>query len=149
MVRPDIYAKTDQSEFERRVSQADLAELQAELEATREELAGYRCPFCGSDIVEQQGVPLDTEHKHFGLLRSYECGFVELDGGVHRPCPNDPQFPKFEDYDIQCMEENSEKLTVFRWTCHAFPKTIMARAVHIGSLPGPTEEQSRAAMKSQ
>ena len=42
--------------------------------------------------------------------------FVELDGGVHRPCPNDPQFPKFEDYDIQCMEENSEKLTVFRWT---------------------------------
>jgi len=83
VVRPDIYAKTDQSEFERRVSQADLAELQAELEATREELAGYRCPFCGSDIVEQQGVPLDTEHKHFGLLRSYECGFVELDGGVH------------------------------------------------------------------
>jgi len=147
--RPDIYAKTDRTALKRQVNEVDLAELQPELDAARQELAEYRCPSCGSDIVEQQDVPLDIEQKHYGLLRSFECCFVELDGGVQRPCPNDPRFPKCEEYDVQCREEISEKLTMFRWTCHAYPNTIMARAVRLDSVPGSTEEQARARLKER
>ncbi|MGY3484442.1 hypothetical protein ACVW1C_002325 [Bradyrhizobium sp. USDA 4011] len=149
VVRPDIYAKIDRTTFKHQLGEADLAALQEELDAARQELAEYRCPSCGSDIVEQQDVPLDLEQKHSGLLRSFECGFVELDGGTQRPCPNDPRFPKFEEYDVQCHEDTSEKLTMFRWTCHAFPKTIMARAVRLDSFPGPTEGEARARLQEQ
>ncbi len=148
VVRSDIYAAHRHAELKRMVSGKALEDLQAELDDARAQLAEFQCPYCGSPLAESQDVPLDMEQKHYGGLRSF-CGFVELDGDVQRPCPSDARFPKFEEYEIQCREDHSETTTMFRWTCHAFPRSVMAQGVHLPSTYGGTEEIARQALRGK
>jgi TIR domain-containing protein len=147
VIRPDIYASHPHAELKRLVSGEAVQQLQAELEDTRAALAAFQCPLCGSALVESQEVPLDMEQRDFGSLRSFECGYTELAGGMHRPCPNDPQFPKFDEYEVRCQEHPSETLSMFRWSCNAFPKSIMAHGVPLKSTYGATEEIARDALR--
>jgi TIR domain len=149
VIRPDIYGGRLYGELERLASGDAIEQLQAELDDARLQLSEFQCPFCGSPLVESQEMPLDQEQRDFGSLRTFECGFTELDGGVHRACPNDPRFPKFEEYEIQCRENPSEKATMFRWTCHPFPKTAMARGVHVPNSYGATEQIARQALRQK
>jgi len=147
VIRPDIYANTPHAELRKRINGETLRDLQAELEDTRAQLAEFQCAFCGSPLVESQHVPVDQEERDWDKIRSFECGHIEFAGAVQRACPSDPRFPKFEEYEVQCKENPEEKPTMFRWTCHAFPKTVMARGVHLRSSYGPTEQEARAALR--
>jgi hypothetical protein len=70
----------------------------------------------------------------------YACGYVSFGGFTERPCPSDPKFPKFEDYELQFFEKPEESR--FKWYCHAVPKTDMARRLSLGLAQGPTKEEA-------
>jgi len=53
VVRPDIYRDHPRHELERLASGDAVRELQAELDAVREDLVNFQCPHCGA---------LQTEH---------------------------------------------------------------------------------------
>ncbi len=156
-VRPDIYEKHPRAELARIASGEAMADLQeelervkeelAELEGVKQELAEFQCPFCGSPLIETARV----EHEYGDdLRRIFECGY-EDDG--HRPCPSDPKFPKFEEYELEVEHHPKEgylqSVTTlggqhyYPWRCEAFPITPMAHRVGLISALGNTEEEAR------
>src|SRR5713226_9286201 len=73
----------------------------------------HSCIHCVFSI----NVPNDAEHYAGGELgESFECGHRTLDGFLVSPCPSDPRFPKFEEFDFDCRESGDV------WTCYARPK---------------------------
>lgn len=81
---------------------------------------GYTCRVCGSALVVRTTVP--TEHDDIEQ-DVFECG--AMDGYTVRPCPHDPSFPRFEDYEILYFEEGGE------WHCMAIGQTVEARQVSL------------------
>lgn len=146
-VRPDLYALHPRAELERRASGTALRELQIEiertheeLEAVREELADYRCPTCGASLDSRLDAPADPEEKHWDVRETFACGYQHFGGFVERPCPKDPRFPRFEDYELQFRETPSE--THWKWQCYAIGKTEMARRLTLPPGHGRTQEEA-------
>jgi hypothetical protein len=148
VIRPDIAGNTPHEELLRIASGEAINELRGELERVKGQLQEFQCPHCGSDLVESQHVPLDPEERDWDMLRSFECGFVEIGGVTRRPCPHDPNFPTLDDYDIRCREEPSQP-AFYRWACEAFPKTDMARLLNLPTGYGKTEEEARRELVEQ
>ncbi|OZB38082.1 MAG: hypothetical protein B7X48_14500 [Acidiphilium sp. 34-60-192] len=141
VIRPDIAGNTPYEDLRKIVTGKAVAELQEEINRLWTDLEEFQCPYCGARLTESQSVPIDPLEKHWGTLRSFECGFTELDGSTRRPCPSDPNFPELDDYDIQCRENPGE--LHWRWTCDAFPKTDLARLLHLDTGHGKTEQEAR------
>lgn len=141
VIRPDIAGNTPYDDLRKLATGEAVTELREEINRLQAELEEFQCPHCGAPLTESQNVPIDPREKDWGTLRSFECGFTELDGYTRRPCPSDPAFPKLHDYDIQCREIPSEPH--LKWACNAFPKTEMARLVDLGTGYGRTEEEAR------
>ncbi len=99
-----------------------------QLEELREE---YLCPHCGSKLATRTAVPHE-----YGAddLEQFECGFTR--GMYRRPCPNEPRFPSFEDYDLVFLEGSD------RWSCQAIARTSAASEVPLGSGRGDTREEA-------
>ena len=148
VIRPDIAGKTPHDELLRIASGEAVDDLRSELERIKGQLQEFQCPHCGSALVESQQVPLDNEEKDWVTLRSFECGFTELGSKIRRPCPSDPKFPTLDEYDIRCGEEFSQPV-FFRWACEAFPKTDMARLLHLPTAYGKTEAAARSELAEQ
>ncbi len=66
-VRPDLYSKHPRAELEQLASGKAVQQLQAELEAAREELSEYRCPYCDSPMALRIDAPADLEEKHCSI----------------------------------------------------------------------------------
>jgi hypothetical protein len=148
-VRPDLYAKHPRAYLEKLASGEAIRELQeqidnvqVELEATREELREYRCPHCNSELSSRNDAPLDSEQRDWDIVETFACGYQVFGGEVQSPCPKDPAFPKWEDFDIQCKQREHE------WTCFAVGKTAMAKLLHLSS-PGRTKEEAIANILAQ
>jgi len=146
-VRPDHYALHPRAELERRASGTALRELQKEIERTREELdavqgelAEYRCPTCGASLESRLNAPADPEEKHWDVRETFVCGYQHFGGFIERPCPKDPRFPQFEDYDLQFREMPNEKY--LKWQCYAIGKTEMARHITLPPGYGRTREEA-------
>jgi hypothetical protein len=114
-----------------------LQDLQDELEYVKEELAQFQCPDCGAPLSARNEVELDAELGVSGTLERFECGYAHVDGSLEHPCPNDPLFPSFEDYELVTRESNGQ------WTCYAQPKTKMARYVSIVRGVAWSEQEAR------
>jgi len=112
----------------------------AELKDAREELAAYHCPYCGAPLALRTSAPADPGEKCWDTRESFECGFQRFCGLVERPCPADPQFPKFEDFDLHFFESPKEPL--LRWQCHASGRTEMARRLILTVGLGRTKEEA-------
>ena len=85
-------------------------------------MANNTCGHCRADLVERVYGPHeygDCEQETFA------CGSSR--GWQERPCPHDPRFPKFEDYELVFLEEEGTGM----WTCFASAKTETARAVSL------------------
>jgi len=93
----------------------------------------FMCPTCYSSLIERATVPND-----FGddVVEIFDCGFTR--GAVWRPCPDDPKFPTFEDYDIHYEQDNSGT----RWYAHAMGRTSAARAVSIQMGAGASRDEA-------
>lgn len=146
-IRPDLYKRYPRAELERLASGEALRELQVEIErmreelrAAQEELSEYRCPYCGSALAGRIDVPADPEQKYWGVQESFVCGFERFDSFVKRPCPADPRFPRFEDFDLHFQEIRGE--SYIKWQCYALGKTDMARRLSMLVGYGKTKEEA-------
>ncbi len=143
-VRPDLYSKDSRNELMKNISdearkelEKELDKLHEELEEVRDELSEYRCQWCNATIVTRTHVPYE---KGDYLLEIFECGCRIADGFMEEPCPSDPRFPKFEDYELKFYENPDE--AIYKWECVAFGKTDMAHRVNLWNGRGRTREEA-------
>jgi hypothetical protein len=137
VIRRDLYDALPRAELEELASGEAISRLQNEIEELRTELADYQCPTCGSAIVGQEFIEFDERSS--GVVETFECGY-STGGWQERPCPRDPRFPKLDDYDLQITQQNDR---THKYACHPQPKTEMARAVHLPTGMGRTEDEAR------
>lgn len=91
------------------------------------------CPTCGSRLIERMPVP----HEHGDdELEVFECGVRR--GWTLRPCPSDPRFPKFEEYELVVRKDGDGT-----WWCHAVGRTPGARAVPLEAGRSKSEEEAK------
>ena len=140
-VRPDLYEKSPRAELERLASGEAIADLQSVIDDLREQVSDYQCPICNAVLSTRIDAPVDEEHKHWDVVETYECGYQLFAGYIQYPCPKDPKFPNWDDYDVVC--EQTADMSPYGWQCYAWPKTEMAKKVHLGISDGRSEEHAR------
>lgn len=114
----------DVTTVQRGLSAAELTALQDE----------FTCPYCRARMIEQMAVPHeygDTE------LEIFACGYTR--GFKWRPCPSDPRFPNFEDYDL-LLEQHDQGM----WSCYARGRTSAAQAVWLQIGRGKSEDEAKS-----
>jgi hypothetical protein len=89
---------------------------------------------------------MDEEEKHWDYVEVFDCGFRRYGGSVDRPCPHDPQFPRFEDFEIVILSKPLRGAEGF--TAMAKPKTDMARKLRLDTGSGSTEEEARGRLRA-
>jgi transcriptional regulator with XRE-family HTH domain len=94
----------------------------------------YACPSCGASLSERSFVPHEYGDAEFEV---FECGHTR--GWQDRPCPIDPQFPAFEDYDLHFLQGSDGD-----WHCLAVGKTGHARQVALRDGRGSSREEAEA-----
>ena len=139
-IRPDLYKKHPRAELERSASGEAAKLLQQELERANAELSEYKCRFCGAPLAERGGEFVGPNSDNGVLHEIFECGHHVLDGQTERPCPSDPKFPRFEDYELVFHHDSS--VTHGAWLCLARPRTDMARKVSLQPGYGRTKEDA-------
>jgi len=151
-IRPDIYGKHERSQLEKLASGEAMKELQDEIEQTREELetakeqlAEYRCPYCNAPLSSRVDAPLDENERDWDVVEHFECGYSRFGGQIQSPCPADPRFPRFEDYDLRFSELKSDPL--WKWSCVPVGKTRMARLLSLTQGLGRTQDEAAARVK--
>jgi|LQYC01.1.fsa_nt_gi hypothetical protein len=149
---PDLYANHPRSELERIASGAALRDLQKEmdrtqkeLEQTREELAEYRCPYCGAQLSSRIHAPTDPEQNDWDVREEFLCGYQTFGGYIESPCPSDPRFPKFEDYELNFFNIPEEPR--WPWQCYAMGRTDMARRLRLSPGHGATREEAERELR--
>jgi hypothetical protein len=148
IVRPDIYSSHPRAELRNIANDHAIAELQEELEQayeeleeTKEHLSEYQCPICGAPLSIRIDAPADPEEKHWDIREIFECGHQCFGGYVERPCPSDPKFPKFEEYELKFKNNPDE--SHYKWQCYAWPKTDMARRLNLPIGYGKNKEEAQ------
>jgi hypothetical protein len=140
VIRPDIAGNTPYNDLRRLASGEAIAEL-------REQIEAFKCPHCGDFLVERQDTYLVEDADELVTISTFECGYVSIDGYMRRPCPDDPRFPKLQDYTIKCQENSVQPTTwgesTWRWMCFAVPKTEMARLLSLEPGYGQTKRGAR------
>jgi hypothetical protein len=151
-ISPEIYSKYERAQLEKLASGEAMRDLQLqiqqareELEATKEALAEYRCPYCEAPICSRVDAPLDANERDWDVVEHFECGYSHFGGQVQRPCPADPRFPGFGDYDLRFSELTTDPL--WKWSCFAVGKTPMAKLLSLNRGLGRTQEEAAARVK--
>lgn len=110
---------------------------------TAEEISELRdeflCPQCGAQLIERMSVPNEYGDD---LLEIFDCG--RMRGARWRPCPADPKFPGFEDYQLHSEQEKGPEGW---WSCYAVGQTSGARAVELAIGRGRTREEAEARIR--
>jgi transcriptional regulator with XRE-family HTH domain len=92
------------------------------------------CGACGAQLLERVYVPHEYGDAE---LETFACGSSR--GWRDRPCPSDPRFPRFEDYDLAFYADDDGE----RWMCVARGLTDAARAVELS--PATAASRDKAA----
>jgi DNA-directed RNA polymerase subunit RPC12/RpoP len=88
-VRPDLYSAHPRAELEKLANGAAITDLQEEIEALQTELEEYRCPHCGSGLLNRINAPMDAEEKHWDVVDVYGCGLRLFGGSLDSLCRRD------------------------------------------------------------
>lgn len=135
VVRPDLYDRHPRAQLARIASGEAMAELQQAINDLSERLAPFECPTCGAPLLDTVRI----QHEYGGDKRQiFECGYHS---GGGKPCPLDPTFPLFEDYELECKYRPDESRR--KWKCVAKPRTAMAKRLGAFSGLGSTEDEAR------
>ena len=145
-VRLDLYEQSPRAELERMASGEALSELQSAIDNLRKQVSGYQCPMCNAPLSTRTDAPIDGEHKHWDVVETYKCGHQVFAGLTQYPCPEDPRFPTWDDYDVVC--ERTAEIPSYSWRCDARPKTDMAQKVLVDSGYGKSEEHALQKVKA-
>lgn len=116
----------------------DKLTTREQIEQMRKDFQEYLCPFCGSELDSRVDAPADLSQDHWDVRETFSCGFQRFGNELERPCPNDPDFPDFEDYDLKLIHRPEEP--VFKWQGIAFGKTNMARELRLDIGVGETQD---------
>lgn len=135
VVRPDLYEKHPRVDLIRRASGEAIAELQEQIDELEERLAPFECPTCGAPLCETVSIRHDSADDR---IQIFECGYHSRGG---RPCPSDPTFPLFQDYELQCKYRPDESRRM--WKCVAIPRTPIAKRLGAFSGSGSSEDEAR------
>ena len=94
----------------------------------------FSCPTCGAEVTTIAGEDVE--------FRVYACG---SSNGPDRqyPCPYDPEFPKFEDYNLEVR-----KLPSGKFFCNPKPKNKNAYKLTLQPQAGATEEEAKQKIKT-
>jgi hypothetical protein len=122
-----------------------LEEVASTLQRLKDEIQEYKCPYCGAPLAERGGEWVGSEH--YGLHEIFQCGYHALDGYVEHPCPSDPKFPHFEDYELEFHPTQADPENP--WFCIAVPKTEMARRLHLDFGCGRTKEEAEQKVRAK
>ena len=125
----------------------EVYKLKEELEYAKGELEQFQCPYCQAPLSERISAPADPNQDHWDDREIYECGFQRFGGNIEQACPHDPDFPKFEDYELKFMEYN--KGTLNNWICTALPKTDTARRLPSMIGFGSTKEEAASSVRKK
>ena len=114
----------------------EVGELETGLTAAQlvELLHSYTCPYCGAQLTERSFVPHEYGEAEFEV---FECGRTR--GWADRPCPRDPHFPVFEDYDLHFLQGSDGD-----WSCLVVGRTRYARQVRLKDGHGQSREEAEA-----
>jgi hypothetical protein len=108
VARPDIYDLTERSELKRIASGDALRELREELEEYKYFKDEFSCPYCGA--------PLETREFHEeSSLETYSCGYC-VGNHFNHPCPRDPEFPAFDEYEFEIKTDSPGAFPLLRKT---------------------------------
>jgi transcriptional regulator with XRE-family HTH domain len=100
-------------------------------EELEELIADNTCRCCGARLLRRVDVPHEYGEDE---LEEFECGSTR--GWRDRPCPSDPRFPKFEDYELTFLGVPGA------WSCLASGRTKEAKAVDLQVGHGDTREKA-------
>ena len=142
-IRPDLYERHPRGELMRLANGADVPGLTERLSDARVQLSEFECPHCCALLVEQIHAPADASEQAWDLRRIFACGYQEFGGQLERPCPSDPCFPAFEDYEISFEAMSQDEPY---WLCYARGKTPIARLVSLSPQGGKTKDEARKAV---
>lgn len=120
--------------FDVEVGQLKAGLTVADLTALRQ---AYSCASCGASLSARSFVPHEYGEAEF---EEFECGSTR--GWADRPCPADPQFPAFKDYDLHFVEGSDGA-----WSCFAVGRTHFARQVQLRDGRGQSREEAEAWVK--
>jgi hypothetical protein len=144
VVRPDIYSSHPRAELRHKANGKAIQDLQHELERakhelaeTKEKLGEYLCPICNAPLSMRLDAPADDEGNHWDIREIFDCGYQNFGGYIERPCPSDPLFPCFEDYELKFNNDSKDEHSEW-WLCHAWPKTEMAKRLSLPAGYGNT-----------
>jgi hypothetical protein len=140
-LRPDIYTKHPRAELERLVTGQALRSLQEELDNVKNELAEYRCSYCGAPLSERMILPDDPELYGGGLGDEFDCGHRTIEGHLIIPCPSDPRFPKLDEYEF--VTEHNRNDPHAPCTVYLQPKTENAARIRFDGEVGKSEQQAK------
>jgi hypothetical protein len=134
-IRPDLHAAHSRADLIRRANESALSDLQHEIDRLRGQLSEFQCPYCRSSLVRSVDAPVDPEEKDWDVQREFECGYRDFAGSIEAFCPNDPRFPRLEDYELIVTKEG-----INWWRCEALPKTAHARKAVLRPTLGATRK---------
>jgi len=125
------------------IERANVAALTEQMNRANEILEDYQylkeqfsCPHCGAETTTLA----PTE---FDFYTAYACGY-STGGGYHNcPCPRDPEFPTFDEYEFEIRQTNT------RWICIAKPKTKRAEKLHLDNMWGTTSDEAKTRVIQQ
>jgi hypothetical protein len=139
-IRPDLYSQHPRTELLQLASGEALNDLQSELESTLEELSEYRCPYCTAPLSVRIDAPADPEERDWDVREIFDCGFQQFGGFIERPCPADPCFPRWEEYELTFHHTPDEPH--WKWQCYARGSTDMARRLSLSAGLGRTKDEA-------
>jgi len=119
----------------------DKLTTREQIEQFRKEFKEYLCPFCGSELISRIDAPADPSEDHWDVRDTFSCGFQRFGNFIEQPCPSDPRFPQFEDFELHYSYIPEEP--IHKWQCFAIGKTDMARKLGLGFGLGETKEEAR------
>jgi hypothetical protein len=123
----------------------NLEKLASKLSQAKSALKEFTCPHCGAELVERGGEFVGPNDDHYGLHEIFACGYHAFDWVMRRPCPHDPKFPRFEDYELQSHAPSKPDGS---WFCIAVPKTEMAKFLQLTGTGKTKEEAEQRVRKS-
>jgi chromosome segregation ATPase len=97
------------------------------------------CPYCQAELIELTYLEAERDS---GTLRSYECGYSEIDGHLKSYCPSDPDFPSIEEFKFWLQKH----VLYDEWFCTLQPITKEAQKLRTKRVSGRTEEEAQRNM---
>jgi hypothetical protein len=118
---------------------AENMKLKEEAERFQELYADSRCPTCSAPLVHLG----EWEHEYGSEeVREYRCGLTVGAPNGDIVCTSDPNFPKFEDFELITKFDGET------WICYAkqSPGNHYRGSIYLSPTHGKTEEEAKDAM---